>query len=160
MMLKNLLHSLIMNIKLIRLILQELIKGSKSLKNNVKLQKTVEFKYEKSRDEILDLKSRSLRENLNFYGMKHQSDQENCENLVKEIINTHLDFDPTNMVFERAHRLGFRASRHAQSIVVKFKIYTDREWVQQKSTDSSVQSALKDLNLGKGFQTLQGYKNA
>ena len=95
-----------------------------------------------------------MRENLIFYGIKKQSDQENCENLVKEIISTHLDIDPTNIVFDRVHRLGSRAGRHAQPILVKFEKYTDRE----KSTDPSVKSALKDLNLGIGVQTPQEYK--
>ena len=137
--------------------IKELEKQCKSAESYLK---TMESKYEKSRDEILDLKSRSMRENLIFYGLKKQNDQENCENLVKEIIKIHLDIDPTNMVFDRAHRLGSRASRQAQPIVVKFEKYIDRERVRQKSTDPTIKSVLKDHNLGIGVQTPQEFRDA
>ena len=132
----------------------------KQCKTTESYLKTVESKYEKSSDEILDLKSRSMRKNLIFYGIKKQCDQENCENLVKEITNTHLYIDPTNMVFDRVHMLRYRACRHAQPVVVKFEQYTDRERVRQKYTDPSVKCALKDLNIGIGVQTPQEYRDA
>jgi len=63
---------------------------------------------EQSKDELLDIKARSMRENLMFYGIPESTagQTENCEQLVKELIRLKLQLDTEHMQFDRSHRLG------------------------------------------------------
>ena len=44
-------------------------------------------------EKLIDLETRSMRENLLFYGIAEGDDNENCERLVKEMCNEHLQMD-------------------------------------------------------------------
>lgn len=134
---------------------------NKSCQNLEKSLKDFEIKCEKSNEDIMDLKSRSMRENLVFYGIQEESSGvENCELLVKNLIETHLELSPTNMIFDRAHRLGRRNATKARPIVVKFHSYNDREKVRTKSIEKPIKEKLRGLNLGIGVQQPQEYRDA
>ena len=54
-----------------------------------------------------DLESRSMRDNLLFYGISERGQQENCEQLVKGVcIDTLGLAEAENMKFNRVHRVG------------------------------------------------------
>lgn len=140
---------------------------------------------DKMNDKLLDLESRSMRDNLIFYGIseqpqpleedtvtethetmdEQQSDQQqiqqpgrqsstlaSCETLVKTFIKNVLDIDPSEIRFDRAHRLGSATARKPRPIVVKFHNYTDRERIRQKSFDDAIKEKMKHLRQGVGIQ--------
>lgn len=123
---------------------------------------------EKMQDKLLDLEARSMRENLIFYGLEepHKRKQnepplpDNCEKLVKELINDTLEIDTTDMVFDRIHRLGSERAKKPRPIVVKFEKYTDREEVRQKSYEEDFKNKLKAKKQGVGTQSPQQYREA
>ena len=83
---------------------QILIKCTKMLKNSIK---THEQDANKCKEVILDLKARSMRENLISYGITEtsQGTNEKCDELVKDLIQTHLKMDNvSNITLDRAHR--------------------------------------------------------
>ena len=58
----------------------------------------------------MELKSLSMRENLICYGIPENTTDaaDNCETLVRNLIETHLEVTTTDMTFDRAHRLPTR----------------------------------------------------
>jgi len=58
-------------------------------------------------------------ENLVFYGVQEVNKPENCELLLKDLIQTQLEIDASNMTFDRAHRLGHKTARKPRPIVDK-----------------------------------------
>lgn len=100
-----------------------------------------------------------MRENLVFYGIQEEP-SENCEALVKTMIQTELGMDPTNMTFDRVHRLGVNNKPKPRPMVVKFHSYNDKERVRSKAMDPTIRTKLKDKRLGIGPQTPQIYRDA
>ena len=121
---------------------------------------------EEIQDKFLDLESRSMRENLIFYGIQEPTTNngtlqpENCDSLVKQFITEHLHTDGNNIVLDRAHRLGGPKSRKPRPIVVKFHKYSDREDVRLKSYNATIKTSLANMNLGVGIQSPQQYRDA
>jgi hypothetical protein len=130
---------------------------------------------EQMSDKIVDLESRSMRENLIFYGIaegtttqpKQNGDQieqhepmddqaasqvENCEELIKTFIKDVLEINPEGIRFDRAHRLGSKFVHKPRPIVVKFHNYTDRERIRVKSYDIDIKEKMKVLRQGVGVQ--------
>lgn len=114
-------------------------------------------------DKIINLASRSMRENLIFYGIAEgrttqpcqngtqiehnepMDDQtassttiENCEQLVKTFIKDVIEINPESFRFDRADRLGSKSAPKPRPIVVKFHNYTDRERIRVKSYDDDI----------------------
>lgn len=118
-----------------------------------------EAKCEKVKEENLDLRSRSMRENLVFFGLQ-ETQAENCEALVKELIKSHLDIDATAMEFDRAHRLGPNTAKKPRPVVVKFHNYKNRETILNKSREQDVRTKLKDNQLGVGVQSPPEHREA
>jgi hypothetical protein len=127
------------------------------LDNNLKESKKRE---ETTTDKILDLEARSMRDNLIFYGINETEQNENCEELVKTLIQTKLQLDTTDMQFDRAHRLGGPRARKPRPVVVKFHRYSDRETVRRKSYDENVKASLRGSNQGVGIQSPLQYREA
>lgn len=84
-------------------------------------------------DHILDLRSRSMQNNLLFFGIREQQG-ENCEQLVRGFIREKLglEFEPE---FERIHRLGqYRGQADRPRVIVaRFSRYKDREAVRRQA---------------------------
>ena len=104
-----------------------------------------------------------MRENLIFYGIREAGNvhaqsgvapvdpqAENCDIAVKEFIEKNLKMDTSNLLFDRAHRLGNRISSKPRPIIVKFHYFHDREKV--RSTAYNLRNELKNANLGVGVQ--------
>ena len=107
---------------------------------------------------LTDLESRSMRDNLMFYGIKEEGDTENCGQLVKNLCLNVLHVDDANdMLFDRAHRVG-QKSATTRPIVVKFHYYSDREKVRQASFNYA--NELKTANFGVGAQLPKGIRDA
>ena len=86
--------------------------------------------------EILELKARSMQENLRFFGLaEHQGGgNENVEGKLRDFLKNELAPDSQtevdSLVFDRVHRLGARKMNwrwQPRPIVAKFEKYTDRE---------------------------------
>ena len=76
---------------------------------------------------ILDLQSRSMRDNLLFYGFTECRDRderstENCEEKVRSFCEKELKIDMGQVKVDRAHRIGRYNADKTRPIVVKFKI--------------------------------------
>lgn len=108
----------------------------------------------------MDLKFRSVRENLVFYGIAKGNADENCEALVKELIKTHLEISTDKMKFDRARRLGTKKGKKPRPLVVKFHDFKDKEAVRTKSLEEEVKNSLKGKELGVGVQSPQEYREA
>lgn len=108
---------------------------------------------------VTDLESRSMRENLLFYGIQERGNDENCEQLVKEFCADALKLGRANeLTFDRAHRLGQKSGSKIRPIVVKFHYYAEREEVRKTSFNFAAQ--LKASNMGVGAQLPKDIRDA
>lgn len=100
---------------------------------------------------VTDLESRSMRDNLLFYGITERGQHENCEGLVKGVCIETLGLaEADNMTFDRVHRVGTFSKNKVRPIVAKFHYFREREIVRQKAYENN--AALKRENLGIGQQ--------
>ena len=107
---------------------------------------------------LTDLESRSMRENLLFYGIAEGGEKEDCSKLVRDVIRDVLHIpNPEDIMFDRAHRVGQRSAT-VRPIVVKFHYYTDREKIIM--TSFSCANELKALKLGIGAQLPKTIRDA
>ena len=97
-------------------------------------------RHEKLSAEMLDLKARSMQENLLFFGLaEHQENgSENVEGKLREFLKNELtlesEYEIDSIVFDRVHRLGGRKMnwrRQPRPVVAKFEKYTDREKIRK-----------------------------
>ena len=108
---------------------------------------------------LTDLESRSMRDNLLFYGVPEQGATENCENIIKAICAEKLELhEAHNMTFDRVHRVGNASGNKPRPIVAKFHYFKQREIVRQASYDKA--GALKGANIGIGIQWPQQVREA
>lgn len=107
---------------------------------------------EKCNEKITDLESRSMRENLIFYGIAETGNGEDCEALVKTLIQTTMGLDTSTMQFDRVHRLGGDLAKKPRGIAAKFHYFKDREKVRKRSYDEDVKQKLREANCGVGVQ--------
>ncbi|KAH3818234.1 hypothetical protein DPMN_119835 [Dreissena polymorpha] len=102
-----------------------------------------------------DLESRSMRENLLFYGLS-ESEQENCQQKVIQVISERLQLTD-DIVLDRAHRLGKPTHGISRPIVAKFHYYSQRELV--RTTATSKYDVLRNAGLGIGIQQTKAVLN-
>lgn len=79
----------------------------------------------------VDLQSRSMRDNLIFHGIV-ETDNENCEDKLKEFIAEKLDIRHT-VEFHRVHRMGRRVHGKTRPIIAKFVQFKERELVRKSA---------------------------
>lgn len=85
--------------------------------------------------EIIDLKSRSMRDNLLFYKIAEEKD-ENCEIKIQNFMKENLKIETaSNIKIQRAHRVGKYNGSKTRPIVVKFAFYPDRERVRKAAVN-------------------------
>lgn len=108
---------------------------------------------------LTDLESRSMRDNLLFYGIPEGGNTESCEDLVRAICVEKLEIqEARNMVFDRVHRVGTASNNKVRPIVAKFHYFKQREIVRQASYDHA--QVLKGANIGIGVQWPQQVREA
>ena len=112
---------------------------------------TLKASNSKLESKMVDLESRSMRENLMFYGIAEGGEDENCEGLVKGVCRDVLKVTTADqMLFDRAHRVGRKYGTKVRPILVKFHYYNKRELVRKRSFDYA--DVLKQANMGVGAQ--------
>ena len=98
-------------------------------------QSNAEQHIQDTNEKLTDVRWRSMRENLLFFGIPEENftseNVENCEMKIKEFIKNNLGIDK-EIPMDRAHRLGRFNTRNARPrpIVVKFTFFKDRELVR------------------------------
>lgn len=119
---------------------------------------------DRNNDKLLDLESRSMRENLVFYGIPETAAtdgiQESCETQIKNVINNYMGINAENFIFDRVHRMGSDKARKPRAIVAKFHYFSEREAVRLKSYDADIKRKLREANLGVGIQRPQQTRDA
>jgi hypothetical protein len=87
------------------------------------------------RESIIDLQARSMRDNLLFFGLPEEN-EENCARTVTAFCKDKLDIaEADDIKFDRAHRLGAKRQGNGvrpRPIVVKLNSYTDKETIKSK----------------------------
>ncbi|KAH3734800.1 hypothetical protein DPMN_041248 [Dreissena polymorpha] len=96
-----------------------------------------------------NLKFHNLRENLLFHGIKESHKQENCEELIKTLIQDVVHIEQ-NIELDRVHRIGKETLGKTRPIVAKFHHYSDRELVRKASIEKN--QYLRALHQGVGIQ--------
>jgi chromosome segregation ATPase len=116
---------------------------------NVLSESTSKLQTDKKKLEskVTDLEWRSMRENLVFFGIKEQADETgDCTAIVKEFCETRLQMaNATNMMIDRAHRLGKARPGATRPIVAKFHKFETKEDIKKKSFEHK--DALKAINV-------------
>ena len=126
----------------------------------------MEQDFERLNSKVLDQEFRSMRDNLIFYGIRESgpgqnidAEQEKCDLLVKELIESKLDIDTTNITLDRAHRLGNRViPNKPRPIIAKFHYYNDRE--QVRTAAFRLKDDLKRENFRVGIQLPKEWREA
>ena len=99
---------------------------------------------------VTDLEYRSMRDNLMFYGIPEQLN-EDCEARVKQFVSVALEIPQADkLTFDRVHRVGPPVQGKVRPIVAKFHYFKEREVVRSKSFELS--DKLKAENVGVGAQ--------
>ena len=128
----------------------------KTLKSNCK---SLETKNSKLETKVVDLESRSMRDNLLFYGIAEGGEHENCERLIKQVCVEQLQMpEAKDMLIDRAHRMGAVKKDKPRPIVAKFHYYAQKEAVKSKSYERA--ENLKQANEGIGTQWPQQVREA
>lgn len=101
------------------------------------------------KETILDIQTRSMRDNLIFSGIPEPKDPvktpDNPELLIKDFMLTQLKLpkDTVNLItFHRVHRLGKQQKDKPRPIIAKFEHYKQKEMVKNKGKE------LKGTNYG------------
>ncbi|XP_060605357.1 uncharacterized protein LOC132757881 [Ruditapes philippinarum] len=120
--------------------------------NSNLLREFDELKSENSRlsDELVDLQSRSMRDNLMFYNFKELSSpeerkNEKCLELIYDFCENKLgmpDFRH-NVKIDHAHRVGSFSSTKTRPIVAKFNFFQDKLSVKQTAYSKQKETGIK-----------------
>ncbi|XP_041379863.1 uncharacterized protein LOC121392881 [Gigantopelta aegis] len=95
-------------------------------------------------EEIIDLQSRSMRDNLLFFNIA-ENEGENCTEVIKKVCVDNLDYQEP-LEIDRAHRIGKLSAGKQRPIVVKFRCYPQPDAVKKSSRK------LKNTNFSIGEQ--------
>ena len=136
--------------------IKQLKKTCETMTENVKQQQQQK---EALNDKLVDLESRSMRENLLFYGLKEDTD-EDCEAIVKSFIAEKLEIPTDDIILDRTHRLGSSRAQKPRPIVTKFHRYTDRENVRKQANSDDYKARLTADSQGVGIQWPQQLRDA
>jgi ribA/ribD-fused uncharacterized protein len=93
------------------------------------------------KSDVVELKERNIkleayvrRDNLLFGGLA-ESDNEDCEEIIRSHINSELGLQCDHMKFVRVHRLGRKLPGKARPIIVRFHFFGDRKEVWSKRSE-------------------------
>ena len=101
-------------------------------------EKTCKARYKALEDKLLHLYY-SRRENLRFYGIQENGEQEDSLSVLTSFLKSKLEVDTSNIEFQRVHRVGkVNDDGRPRLIIARFLRYGDREFIFSKAR------ALKD----------------
>ncbi|XP_028519031.1 protein unc-13 homolog C-like [Exaiptasia diaphana] len=93
----------------------------------------IEEENKKLKDDTIDLRARSMRNNLLFYNIPEEEDEaRNSKSLIEGVIED-IGLDVSLIEIDRAHRIGKKTSGKPRPIVSKFLRYQDREEVRRNA---------------------------
>ena len=95
-------------------------------------------------EEVFDLQCRSMRDNLLFFNIQ-ENDEENCNDIIQKFCTENLQLTDS-VEIDRAHRTSKRAVGKHRPIVVKFHSFAHREAVRKNG------NKLKHSNFSIGEQ--------
>lgn len=129
------------------------LKNEQSRINNLKSECD---KLKRVNEDIIDLQSRSMRDNLLFFGHTECSSveerrHEDCTKTILDFCKDTLKIEDaaTRFKIERAHRVGVYDNTKTRPIVIKFSHYPDKMFVKQKA--SEVLKGRKDFRVSDQF---------
>ncbi|XP_048759528.2 uncharacterized protein LOC125669122 [Ostrea edulis] len=95
--------------------------------------RTVREENDKLQNSVIDLKARSMRDNLVFSGIPEDK-SEDTEEVLQEFLQRKCKLD-YEIQFERVHRMGRwnEFNEHPRKIVAKFTYYKDREFIRTRA---------------------------
>ncbi|GFS06912.1 hypothetical protein ElyMa_002976000 [Elysia marginata] len=110
--------------------IKDLVSANTELKQeNDELQKRLKT----LEDKMDDVEARSRRNNILVHGLPPDNEQEtwdDCEKVVRKMINNHLEIDDASIQIDRAHRL--RSNNGTGAIIVRITHYKDKENIMKK----------------------------
>ncbi|CAB4006722.1 unc-13-like C [Paramuricea clavata] len=83
------------------------------------------------KEELIDLRARSMRSNLMFYNLP-ENDEEDPEKVVSEVLEK-INPEFKKMEIERVHRIGKKRLGSVRPIVAKFLRFKDKELIWKNS---------------------------
>ena len=89
-------------------------------------------KYDSLSEELLDVQTRSMRDNLLFYNIKEIGGQEDCKQKIQMLCQQSLGITDA-IEIDRAHRIGKSVRDKTRPIVAKFRSSDQREMVRRSS---------------------------
>ena len=106
--------------------------------------KSVKEQNTKLSEQLLDLKGRSMRDNLLFFGFPEAQDPRNerCISKILDFCEIELELGDVRetVKIDRAHRLGQRKPNKIRPIVAKFNYFQDKEAIKKASSEKLVNS--------------------
>ncbi|KAH3863997.1 hypothetical protein DPMN_027007 [Dreissena polymorpha] len=111
----------------------ELDSTIKSTCNSQNREDSAILQEQKLQEEITDLKCRSMRENLLFFQIPEEKDEQ-CDKKILEFIEKrlHVQNAQSEIKLHRAHRIGRYQPNKVRPIVAKFAYYPDKERVRKE----------------------------
>lgn len=112
---------------------QENEEMKKSHGKSIEKVEKLERDNEMLRNKIVDLQARSMRDNLLFFNLP-ENDEENTTEIIHDLLENKIGIeDARNKVkIDRSHRVGRKRvdNNKPRPIVVKFNFYQDREYIR------------------------------
>ena len=96
-------------------------------------------------EQLIDLKGRSMRDNLLFFGFPepaHDARNEPCISKIFDFCEIELELTDVRekVKIDRAHRLGQRKANKIRPIVAKFNYFQDKENIKKAASEKLVDS--------------------
>jgi hypothetical protein len=108
---------------------------------------------------VTELESKTMRENLMFYGITEKGADENCIELVKTVMRLNLEIaDADAILIDRAYRVGKKDATKTRPICAKFHYPREKDLVRSLSFDKA--DSLKKTKLGIGAQIPKAIRDA
>jgi tRNA threonylcarbamoyladenosine modification (KEOPS) complex Pcc1 subunit len=114
--------------------LKDEVQKSKKSENEMRYKiKYLEESNDRLQESVIDLKARSMRDNLLFYNVEEE-EKENTDEKIYQILEEKLEIRDarSRIKIDRSHRVGRKRNtqRKPRAIVVKFNYFKDREHVR------------------------------
>ena len=112
----------------------ELNSANEKVKENC--EEACTTRYKALEDKLLYAEVYSRRENLRFYGIHEEEEQEDSLSVLKSFLESKLEVDSRDIEFQRVHRVGkVNDGGRPRPIIARFLRYSDREFIFSKARD-------------------------
>ena len=115
---------------------EEVVETKRSDQENKEKIRALEEANQHLLDSVIDLKARSMRDNLLFYNVQ-EDEKENTSDKIYKILEENLQIPDARekIKIDRSHRVGRKrdSNRKPRAIVVKFNYFQDREHIRMNA---------------------------